>query len=56
MCDGNETVFNWKASPQRTLATLTECKATRFKMRKDRVTVMFRDNASVKHDFPLFVI
>ena len=40
----------------RTLATLTEYTATGFKMRKDRVTVMFHDNASGKHEFPLLVI
>jgi hypothetical protein len=56
MYDGNETVFNWKTSPQRTLATLTECTAKTFKMRTDRVAVLFRDNASGKHDFSLFVI
>jgi len=56
MYDGDETVLNWKAFPQRTLATLTEYTATRFKMGKDRVTLMFLDNASGKHEFPLLVI
>lgn len=33
-----------------------ECAATRFKKQKDHVTVMFRDNASGTHEFPLLVI
>jgi len=33
-----------------------EYAATRFKVRKDRVNVMFHDNASGKHEFTLLVI
>lgn len=53
-CD--ETGLNWKALPQKTLATVSEKSAAGFKVQKDRITVMVCANASGNHRLPLLVI
>lgn len=53
-CD--ETGLNWKALPQKTLASVSEKTAPGFKMQKDRITVMVCANASGEHRLPLLVI
>lgn len=53
-CD--ETGLNWKALPDKTLATMSEKSAPGFKMQKDRITVMVCSNASGSHKLPLFVL
>lgn len=53
-CD--ETGLNWKALPQKTLATVSEKTAPGFKVQKDRITVMVCANASGNHKLSLLVI
>lgn len=53
-CD--ETGLNWKALPQKTLASLSEKSAPGFKIQKDRITVMVCANASGAYRLPLVVI
>ncbi len=53
-CD--ETGLNWKALPQKTLATISEKSASGFKVQKDRITVMVCANASGNHKLSLLVI
>lgn len=53
-CD--ETGLNWKALPQKTLASLSEKTAPGFKIQKDRITAMVCANATGNHRLPLAVI
>lgn len=53
-CD--ETGLNWKALPQRTLASSSEMTAPGYKAQKERITVMVCANASGEHKLPLLVI
>lgn len=53
-CD--ETGLNWKALPDKTLASLSEKSAPGFKMQKDRITAMVCANASGSHRFPLLIV
>jgi hypothetical protein len=53
-CD--ETGLNWKALPQKTLASLSETSAPGFKVQKDRITLMVCENATGNHRLPLLVI
>ncbi|KAJ8959927.1 hypothetical protein NQ314_006129 [Rhamnusium bicolor] len=53
-CD--ETGLNWKALPQRTLASSSEKTAPGYKARNERITVMICVNASGEHSIPILVI
>lgn len=53
-CD--ETGLNWKALPQKTLASFSEKTAPGFKLQKDRITAMVCANATGNHRLPLLVI
>ena len=52
----DETGLNWKALPDKTLASKTANSAPGHKVSKERVTVLVSVNASGSHALPLFVI
>ena len=52
----DETGLNWKALPDKTLASKTANSAPGHKVSKERVTVLVSANASGLHKLPLFVI
>ena len=54
--NADETSLNWKALPDKTLASKTANSARGHKMSKKRVTVLVSANASGSHALPLFVI
>ena len=54
--NADETGLNWKALPNKTLASKTANSAPGHKVSKERVTMLVRANASGSHALPLFVI
>ena len=54
--NAHETSLNWKALPDKTLASKTANSAPGHKVNKERVTVLVSANASGSHALPLFVI
>jgi hypothetical protein len=52
-CD--EIGLNWKALPQKTLASLSETSAPGFKVQKARITLMVCVNATGNHRLPQLV-
>ena len=54
--NADETGLNWKALPDKTLASKTANSAPGHKVSKERVTVLVSANASGSHALPLFQI
>ena len=54
--NADKTGLNWKASPDKTLASQTANSASGHKVIKERVTMLVSANASDSHALPLFVI
>ena len=54
--NADETGLNWKALPDKTLASKTANSAPGHEVCKERVTVLVSANASGSHALPLFVI
>lgn len=52
----DETGLNWKALPQKTLASFSEKTAPGFKVQKNRITAIVCANANGNHRLPLLVI
>lgn len=54
--NADETGFNWKALPSKSLVSQREAAAPGYKLSKDRVTVMVCVNATGTHKIPLLLI